>query len=397
MLDYTEALSRVLANINIAPARELNVLAAGGLVLAQDIIADADMPAFDRSAMDGFAVRSEDTKTPDSILTKVGEQSAGGDVTKGTVMNRALAPGECAAIYTGAPIPAGADAVVMVERTREENGKIYISTAVARGDHVRYQGEDVKKGELLITAGRELRPQEIAICATFGYPRVRAVPKPKIIILSTGDELVPIANVPGPGQIRDSNAAMVAAQAARAGGEIVDMRTVRDELDIIKSEIESAAARADVLVLSGGVSMGAYDYVAPALQQLGFAGGFHKVKIKPGKPIWFGERGAVRAFGLPGNPVSSFVTFELFVRPAIAKMLGQEPGPMFKKALVEGGPTKGADREQFVPAIVKNGLLTFIPWTSSADFIELSRANALARVPIGAAPAAGDEIAWLPI
>ena len=392
MLTYDAALAKVLATVPAPPVRELAIREADGLVLAQEVVADADMPAFDRTAMDGYALRSADANKPGARLRCIGEIRTGGEA-----LGRGVGPGECAAIYTGAPIPDGADAVVMVERTKTTGDQVEIGVSVARRENIRFRGEDVKAGELLLSAGAVLRPQEIAICASFGAPRVRAHPRPRAAILSTGDELVPPDRQPGPGQIRDSNGIMLASQTARAGAEVVSLEVVRDERRALEEAIERAASRADLLVLTGGVSMGAHDLVAPILGERGFTGGFHKMLVKPGKPLWFGRRGEVLAFGLPGNPVSSFVTFELLVRPAIRKFLGREPGPRFERAAVLEGPVKGGDREQFVPARVADGKLAFIPWTSSGDFVELARANALARVPIGVAPAPGDPILYLGI
>lgn len=384
MLDYEQARKLVLEQVPAARPQLCDLGAAAGLVLAQDIVADADMPAFDRTAMDGFALRSDDARTPGARLRVVFELQAGGPM-----MPRPIEPGECAAIYTGAAIPPGADAVVMVERTVRDGEFVMIQIAVAKGENIRYQGEDVRRGELLIKPGAVLRPQEIAVCASFGAPRVAVYTKPRVCVISTGDELVPLTEQPGPGAIRDSNGIMLAAQAAAAGADVVRLQTSRDDRDALRAAIEGALQAGEILILSGGVSMGARDYVAPMLSELGFRGGFHKVRIQPGKPIWFGRRDDRLVFGLPGNPVSSFVTFELFVKPALELLLGRPPGPHFSTAGIEGGPAKGGDREKFVPARVHDGKLTFIPWSSSADFVELTRGNALARIPIGAAPAPG--------
>lgn len=392
MFDYPEALEKVLTSVPAPCAVELGIAGAFELVLAQDVRADADMPAFDRTAMDGYAVRSEDTKTAGAVLLNIGEASAGGEM-----LNRPVGPGECAAIYTGAAIPAGADAVVMVEKTRAEGERVHIQSIVKKGENIRFRGEDVRQGELLLKSGAILRPQEIAVCASFGAPRVLAYPRPRICILSTGDELVAPHESPPLGCIRDSNGIMLAAQSSRAGAVVVRQTVVRDIPENIESEIRAASDACDILILSGGVSMGARDHVAPILAKLGFSGGFHKSRIKPGKPVWFGRKGSVLAFGLPGNPVSSFVTFELFTRPAICKLLGREPGPPFRRGVVSGGPGAPADREQFVPARVENNKITFLSWTSSADFVELARANALARIPIGVVPLPGVELDWLEI
>jgi molybdopterin molybdotransferase len=393
VLTFDEALATILADVPPAPVVEVPLDESAGLVLARELVADADMPAFDRSAMDGYAVRAEDLTAPGAALRRVGEVKTGGPA-----FTRALGRGECAAIYTGAPIPAGADAVVMVERTKAAGDSVRFEAAARPGENVRRRGEDVKRGELLLTPGTTIRPQEIAACATFGAPRVLVHPRPAAAVLSTGDELVAPSAAPGPGQIRDSNGAMLAAQARRAGAALTLVKVVRDDRAAIRDAIEEAAARARVLILTGGVSMGAHDYVAPVLAEAGFAGGFHKVRVKPGKPVWYGRRAETLAFGLPGNPVSSFVMFELLVRPAVDKLLGRAPGPRFEAATVRGGPVVPGDREQFVPARVddvKN--LTFLPWTSSADFVELCRANALARVPVQAAPKPGDPIAFVAI
>lgn len=392
MLTYAEALATVLKGVSPLAPRAMPAVEAAGLVLAQEVVADEDMPAFDRTAMDGYAVRSADASGRGAQLRCIGEVRTGGPA-----LDRRLESGECAAIYTGAPIPPGADAVVMVERTKVEGDRVTLEVAVRAGENVRFRGEDVKRGERLLASDALLRPQEIAVCTSFGVPTPTVRPRPRVAVLSTGDELVSPDAKPGPGQIRDSNGAMLATQAARAGGEVVSFEVVRDERDAIRAALDAAAARADVLVLSGGVSMGAYDLVPPVLAELGFSGGFHKVRVKPGKPVWFGSRGAVCAFGLPGNPVSSFVVFEILVRPALRRMLGWEPGPCFERATVVDGPVKGGDREQFVPARVEREALSFLPWTSSGDLVELARANALARVPIDVTPRPGETVEFLAI
>lgn len=393
MLSLEEAIARVLDAVPAPPIVEVGVADAADLVLAQPVEADADMPAFDRSAMDGYAVRSEDARAPGAKLRRVGEERPGGER-----LGRALRAGECAAIYTGAPIPDGADAVVMVEKTRAEGATVELAAAVRHGENVRRRGEDVRQGERLLEAGAVLRPEALAVCAFFGAPRVRVHPRPGVAVLSTGDELVPPEATPGPGLIRDSNGVMLAAQAARAGARVAARSVVRDDREAIRAAIESAAAAAEVLVLTGGVSMGAYDWVAPILGELGFAGGFHKVRVKPGKPVWFGRRGRVLAFGLPGNPVSAFVLFELMVRGAIEKLSGRAPGPRWKSARFGGGPVASGDREQVVPArLGADGSIAALPWTSSADFVELVRGDALLRVPIGAALQPGAGVQYLPL
>lgn len=388
VIGFDEALATVLAQVPDPSVEEVPLAEACGLVLARPLAADADMPPFDRSAMDGYAVRACDLTKAGASLRQVGEVRAG---DRG--FNGVLGKGECVAVTTGAPIPRGADAVVMVERTRIDRDRVVFEATARSGENVRVRGEDVRKGEPLLSAGAVLRPQEIAACATFGGPRVAVHPRPAVAVVSTGDELVAPGDAVREGQIHDSNGVMLAAQARRAGARVTSVRVVKDDRAAIAAAIEDAAAEAGVIILTGGVSMGSHDFVAPLLAERGFSGGFHRVRVKPGKPVWFGRRGGVLAFGLPGNPVSAYVLFELLVRPALDKSRGLPPGPFFEPGISAGGPVKPADREQFVPAWVDGaGRVTFLEWTSSADFVELCRANALARVPIGAAVAPGDTL-----
>jgi len=393
VLTLDEAIAHVLREVPEPSPVEMPLGDASGHVLAQDVLADADMPAFDRSAMDGYAVRSADAASAGAKLRRVGESRPGG-----APLTRSIEAGECAAIYTGGAVPPGADAVVMVERTREGGGVVELAVAVRAGENVRRQGEDARRGETLLERGQTMRPQEVAVCAFVGAHRVRVYAPPAVAVLASGDELVTHDATPGAGQIRDSNAPMLVAQVARAGARGEYLGRIADDRAATSAVIEAAAARAGVVLITGGVSMGKYDYVAPVLEEIGFAGGFHRVKVKPGKPVWFGRRGAVLAFGLPGNPVSAFVLFEVLVRPALHRLAGRAPGPRFEDRVLAGGPASPNDREQLVPARVgDDGRVTLLEWSSSADLVELARAGVLARIAPGRAVRPGDTLPVLPI
>lgn len=287
-----------------------------GYTLAQDIIGREAMPPFDNSAMDGYAVRAEDLATLPAQLTVIE------DIPAGTFPQKTIGEGTCARIMTGAPFPEGADAVAPVEWTETINDeRVQFNRAPTLGQHVRRAGRDVEAGSIVVATGQVITPPVVGMLATLGYPHVEVAVPPTVAVISTGDELVDVSAELGPGQIRNANGPALAAQVASAGGRATTF-LARDNTTSIRVTIEQALA-ADVLVFSGGVSVGQYDLVKQELDAAGMELLFWKVKQRPGKPFAFGLIQGKPVFGLPGNPVSSAMCFEQYVRPALAQMLGR--------------------------------------------------------------------------
>jgi molybdopterin molybdotransferase len=379
LLSVDEALRRILAEARPLPAREASLREALGAVLAEEVASDVDHPPFDRSMMDGYAVRAGDP----------GPWEAVEEIHAGRVPGLPWRPGACAKIMTGAPLPAGADAVQQVERTRVEGGRVVFEAPVVAGQNVAPRGSEARAGQTLLRRGQRLRAAEIGILAAAGRTRVRIVTRPRVAVASTGDELVPPDERPGPGRIRNSNGFAIAAQVRELGLECDDLGIVRDDPEAIRAAVREGLKR-DVLLLSGGVSAGDRDLVVPALEAEGVRLALHKVAIKPGKPFCF----APRVFGLPGNPVSSFVIFEVFVRPYLGGLAGTDLARRRVRAALAGPSGRPQDRTRFVPARLREGgaSVALLPWQSSADLFALADANALVVLPAGAAPAAGEAV-----
>ncbi len=331
LLTVDEALERILARVAPLPARTLDLADTLGAVLAEDVVADRDVPPFRNSAMDGYAVRGEDVATAPVRLRVTGAVAAGG-LPEGT-----LGSGEAVRIMTGAPMPEGADTVVRVEDTREVGAAVEITVATARGTSVRAAGEDVRSGSTVLATGRLLRPAEIGVLAALGHARVRVTATPRVAVLSTGDELVELDAPLGPGRIRDANRYSLGAAVRAAGCEPWPLGIARDTADDLRRALASASA-ADAIVTSGGVSVGDHDHVKPVVESMGTMD-FWSIAIRPGRPLAFGELGPRRTpiFGLPGNPVSALLTFELFVRPALLRLAGRTSvhRPRARAVLVE--------------------------------------------------------------
>jgi molybdopterin molybdotransferase len=318
MMTVRDALETILREIHRLKPEQVNLLESLGRVLAEPIFAKRDQPPWDNSAMDGFALSSEDTHTTPVILKIVGEIAAGG-FPCGPVTT-----GEAVRIMTGAPLPEGADAVVRIEDTDLLDGrKVKVLRQAIPGENVRSHGEDVKAGDRVIAEGTLIGPSEVGMMASVGRARVRVYQRPCVAILATGDELVDPGEPPGPHQIMNSNTYSLAAQVAEAGGNTILLGIARDEPKDLTDKLE-AGRSADVILISGGVSVGKYDFVKDVLSQMGAHLSFRKVAMKPGHPFVFGTLQACRIFGLPGNPVSTMVTFEEFVRPALLKMAGHQ-------------------------------------------------------------------------
>ncbi len=391
MMEVSEAIAAVLRETSPFEPQAISLLDSLGLVLAVDVLADADSPPFDKSLVDGFAVRLADCVTPLPVIETV---------SAGQMPSRSLDHSAAIQIMTGAPLPIGAEAVVPVELTASQidaTGRTLVSmpgkvAAWRYGTNILRQGASTKRGDLVVAAGSELRPQELGALAEFGCWRVLARRRPRVAVLATGDELVPIEQTPGPGQIRNSNETMLVAQIHRASAEPVLLGIARDERAHLRERIERGL-QADVLVLSGGVSMGEKDLVPSELAAAGVRQVFHKANVKPGKPIWFGvlERepnSRTLVFGLPGNPVSSMVCFELFVRPALRRMMGVSAArPVVVTARLTAPHTTKGDRPTYQPARLEwradGPTVTAVPWVGSSDLRATVAANSMALFPMG--------------
>jgi molybdopterin molybdotransferase len=337
LISIAEARERVLDETPTLPSEEVLIEDALGRVLAEDAHAAEDLPPFDSSAMDGFAVIAG----PAAELAVVGESRAGHPT------DRALATGEAIRISTGAAIPPGADAVVPIERVEVQDGRVVVPVTEP-GANVRHSGEDLRSGEAVIAAGTEVGPAEVAVLAALGHPTARVGGVPEVAVLVTGDELVAPGEPLAPGQIRNSNGYAIAAQATRAGARALQPRIVRDDRDATEAALSDALDSADVVCVSGGVSVGPHDHVRPALAALGVAERFWGVKLKPGKPTWFGVRDGKLVFGLPGNPVSAMVTFHLFARPALRRLAGADANDLRTTAIADVALPRAAERDQVI-------------------------------------------------
>jgi molybdopterin molybdotransferase len=389
MLSVAEAQQKIREQLRPLPPVASALCQTLGLLLADDIVSDLDMPPYDKALMDGFALRAADLREGRAELAIVAE------VLAGQVPSLPIGPGQAARIMTGAPIPTGADAVVMVERCEALGPqRVLIKDASARpGHNILPRGREMRQGEVVLRAGAVLRPQEIGLLATVGRSTVQVYPRPAVAVLATGDELVDPSQQPGPGQIRNSNAAMLCAQVQRAGGEPKNLGIARDEPSELRERI-AVGLSADVLILSGGVSAGKRDLVPGVLADLGVRALFHHVAMKPGKPMLFavrardGSAGPPRlVFGLPGNPVSSLVCFELFVRPALCGLMALEPGPRFVQAVLSQDYPYRSDRPTYHPARLSAAPTGWsvepVPWFGSPDLRGVSPANAFVLLPAG--------------
>ncbi|PYM67181.1 MAG: molybdopterin molybdenumtransferase MoeA [Candidatus Rokuibacteriota bacterium] len=319
MLAVEEAIDRILRVIPVLGVETVSLPEALGRVLAEPVLATRDLPPWDNSSMDGYALRAADVgaaRPDDPVRLRVV-----GEVPAGTVAPRPLAAGEVYRVLTGAPIPAGADAVAPQEDVERDGDWLRVSRPVAPAAYVRPRGEDVRGGDRLLEPGLTLGPAALGVLAAVGRPTVRVYQRPRVALLSTGDELVDLNGELGPGQIPNSNTYSLAAQVQAAGGVPVNLGIARDRLEEIEERLRGGLT-ADILVSSAGVSVGDRDFVREALSRLGAHLDFWKVSMRPGKPITFGTIGSRPVFGLPGNPVSCMVTFELFVRPALRRMAG---------------------------------------------------------------------------
>jgi molybdopterin molybdotransferase len=319
MVEVGEALARVLAELPALEGEMVALPASRGRVLRQEVRSPRDVPPFRNSAMDGFAVRAADIAGASSDRPAV--LAVAETVAAGSVARRPLEAGRAIRIMTGAPVPDGADTVVRVEDTDPGDDAVAVRVAVPEGANVRHPGEDVRRGDVVLEPGRAIRPADIGVLASIGVAVLRVARRPRVAIIATGDELVELGQPLGPGQIVNSNAYTLAAAVEDLGGEAVVLGIVPDRPEALRSAF-ARGLRADILLSTGGVSVGNFDFVRTILAELGYRESFWKVAQKPGKPLSFGHCGQTPVFGLPGNPVSALVCFYVYVAPAIRAMMG---------------------------------------------------------------------------
>jgi molybdopterin molybdotransferase len=407
MLSVAEARARILANFAPVESINLSIAALAGRVLAGNIRAKNDFPLFDNSSVDGFALQASDIASAGPAAPRTLPVTA--DIRAGTAPERPIQAGQCARIMTGAPMPAGADAVIMVEDTNFNNrlaGSIAPETVaiykpLQPGENVRRRGADLHAGDMVLMAGKRLRAQEIGLLAMLGLPEAPVYRKPKVALLSSGDELLPVEAPLTPGKIHDANSFILAALSESAGVDLIRLGVASDNAVDVRARLERAVEeKADLIISSAGVSMGAFDYVKSVVESNGELD-FWKVNMRPGKPLAFGKYHGIPFFGLPGNPVSAFMGFEVFVRPALEKLSGQTSHPRASQKARLAEPIESDGRESYLRAIVTEvqGALTvhLIGAQASGDLLSLVQANALLIVPSGvkSLPANSEAQIWL--
>jgi len=398
MISVAEAIQIVIEQTPVLTTELVAIQDSLGRVLAQDVIADTDLPPFNRSQMDGYAVRSEETKSAPVRLRIAGESAAG----KG--WHHEMHEGHAVRIMTGAPVPLGADAVQQVELAHElkDNTVVELLESVEAGRSIVNRGSEVTKGETVLRSGSILNPAMLAVLASFGCAEVEVRRRPVVSVMATGSELVTVDQVPGQDQIRDSNNYSIGAYAARAGATVERLPLIGDNTASLKRAIEKASKKCDMIVTSGGVSMGVYDFTKTALQELGAELFFERLALRPGKPTVFGRLpNGTLVFGLPGNPVSVSVTFNLFARTSLLAMQGATEPSLKPETGVLAKSVKGnIDRESYLPAQLTtndDGQLVVFPlkWGGSSDFVAFAAATALLNIPAGTGTVATDSLVKL--
>jgi molybdopterin molybdotransferase len=407
MLSVQKARERILSHFQPVATETLSLAEASRRVLAQDVIAGTDLPLFSNSSVDGFAVQAMDLSTANAKEPRTLPVVA--DIPAGTDAGPIIGPGQAARIMTGAPVPRGADAVVMVEDTDHNDRtpgaaapqRVTFYKPVASGENVRPRGADVRRGDKVLTMGRRLRPQDLGLLAMLGVSRASIYRRPRLALLSSGNELLPVEAPLAPGKVRDANAYTLAGLAAESGADVIRLGVAADDRESVRGLLERAVAeKADVIVSSAGVSVGAFDFVKDVVESHGSLD-FWKVNMRPGKPLAFGAYRDTPFFGLPGNPVSAFVGFLVFVQPALEKLAGMSTveRPVQRVALAE--PLESDGRESYLRAIVtrKNGawVARLTGHQGSGNLLSLVQANALLIIPSGvkSLPLSAEVDAWL--
>lgn len=391
LLPVEEALERLLADAHPLSGENIAIADAAGRVLTEDLHALRTQPPFDASAMDGYAVRAADISTLPANLCLIGESAAG------TRYIGTVGQGETVRIFTGAPMPEGADTVLLQEDARATGSTVEALEATAKGRHVRLAGLDFKTGDVLLEAGRKLDAAALSLAAAANHPRVNVVRKPLVAVLATGTELVPPGTEPGPDQIISSNGYAVASLARDSGADVLDLGIVPDDRFLIAAAVHKALdAGADIIVTLGGASVGDHDLVRDVLLNEGMTLDFWKIAMRPGKPLMFGRFGHVRVLGLPGNPVSSFVCTHLFLRPLVARLSGQTHMPEQREALLGTDMKANDHRQDYIRAhaeMTPRGLVATPFATQDSSMLKtLADANVLiVRAPGAPAASAGDK------
>ncbi len=375
MIPFEKAQEIVASHTIEISTEKVQFIDSLGRVLAEDITSDMDMPPFDKTAVDGYACRRCDLDKELEIIETI---------SAGALANKVVGEGECSKIMTGAAVPGGADFVFMVEDALEINNKVKY-TGSSRKDNIARKAEDISEGDVVLRKGRVIRPQDIAVMATVGAVQVEVCKKPKVGVISTGDELVEPTDVPGKGQIRNSNAYQLIAQVIRAGADAFYYGIARDSEEETFNLVAGAIDECDIVLLTGGVSMGDFDFVPKVLKLAGVEIIFDRVAVQPGKPTTFGIHSTGIVFGLPGNPVSSFVQFELFVRPLIARSLNSNwKADEHSYTLAKEYKRRRGERLAFVPVLLKpDNKVEAADYHGSAHINALPDAVGLMKIPIG--------------
>jgi molybdopterin molybdotransferase len=393
LISLEEALARIFEQVRPLDAEPVPLAAAAGRVIAEDARSPVDLPPFASSAMDGFAVRSGDTPGRLPIVARI---------AAGVPAPRALELGQAMGIATGGVVPDGADAVIPIEYVVENDNNVEIEQVVGQGDNVRPRGSDVSAGDLVVAQGSRLGPAQIGALAAAGLVDVSATQRPHVVVLATGTELRRPGEPLGPGEVYEANGVLLATAFASAGADVEILATVADDASAHRRALESGLA-ADVLVTSGGVSVGPHDLVRGLLAELGVEEIFWGVAVKPGKPLAFGVRGSTLVFGLPGNPVSSLVGAEVFVRPALLALQGASvPGPVYSAGSLASAIRRNAQRDEFVRArsvpAPTGVVLEPITGQESHMIARAATADALVHAPRGDGElAAGETVRYLPL
>ena len=407
LLSVDEARSRILSHFKPIGTETLPLAECACRVLATDVAAQNNLPSFDNSAMDGFAVIASDLA--DAAPSSPRTLKVVADIPAGTSPDVTLIPGQAARIMTGAPMPAGADAVIPVEETdfQDRTPGIFAPNAVTvykalnAGDYVRAQGTDVQSGQPVLQSGHQLRPQDLGLLAMLGVADVPVYGRPRVALLSSGDELIPVDAPLRPGKIRDSNTYTLAALIDDAGAEVIRLGIAADRREAVESMLENAAMqKVDLILSSAGVSVGAFDFIKDVVEAQGELT-FWRVNMRPGKPLAFGRYKDIPFIGLPGNPVSAFVGFEVFVRPALERLSGLETRSRSRVRVRLAEEISSDGRESYLRANVReeNGILSaqLAGHQGSGNLLSIVQANALLIIPSGVKSlAAGQEVdAWL--